>query len=126
MAILEIMHDGEEEYAPIADPQTLQWDEYDLDSEEGTGRNQQGDAFRDRVHVKRKLTCKWPPLTQSQMATLLARISPAFFMLKFPDAKTGARAEMRVYAGDRSAPIYNGVSDTDWLWENLSMNFIER
>lgn len=51
MAILQINK------IDIADPQTLTWDIYDLDSEDGAGRNQQGEIFRDRVAVKRKLNC---------------------------------------------------------------------
>jgi len=48
MAILQINK------IDIADPMTLTWDIYDLDSEEA-GRNQLGEMFRDRITVKRML-----------------------------------------------------------------------
>ena len=75
MAILQINK------MDIADPQTLTWDIYDLDSEDGSGRNQLGEMFRDRVAQKRKLNCKWGPMEPSQMAVLLKSISHFHFII---------------------------------------------
>ena len=55
----------------IMDPQTMTWDLYDLDTEDGAGRNQEGLMFRDCVALKRKLSCTWGPLEPEQMAELL-------------------------------------------------------
>ena len=60
----------------IIDPQTMTWDLYDLDSEDGAGRNQSGEMFRDRVAVKRKVNCTWGPLEPYEMSELLQAISP--------------------------------------------------
>ena len=80
MAILQINK------IDITDPQTLTWDIYDLDSEDGSGRNQQGEMFRDRVAVKRKLNCTWPPMEPLPMSVLLKAMDSVFFTMRYPDA----------------------------------------
>lgn len=111
----------------IADPQTLQWDIYDLDSEEGAGRNQQGEMFRDRVAVKRKLNCTWGPMEPREMAALLQSMDAVFFTLEYPDAHDGAYKTGDFYVGDRSTPMYMWNNEKQkYLWEGLSANFIER
>lgn len=111
----------------IQDPQTLEFQIYDLDSEEGSGRNQNGDMFRDRKAIKRKIVCNFPPLTQSQMKTILTAVEPMFFELEYPDARTGSQRTMTCYVGDRTTPIYRKDPYTqEWIWKGLSINFIER
>ena len=83
MAILQINK------IDIADPNTLKWDIYDLDSEQA-GRNQLGQMFRDRVAVKRKLTCTWPPMEPYEMAALLQAMDAVFFTMRYPDAHDGS------------------------------------
>ena len=111
MAILTITKaDGTKVALP--DPKSYSWGLQDIDAD-GTGRNQSGDLFRDRVATKRKLTLEWPPVTDT------------FFTVAYPDALTGATREMTAYVGDRTTPMYSLI-DGKWLWESLSMNFIER
>ena len=120
MAILQINK------IDIADPMTLTWDIYDLDSEQA-GRNQLGQMFRDRVAVKRKLNCTWPPMEPSQMATLLQAMDAVFFTIRYPDAHDGAYREGEFYVGDRSTPMYMWSDEKQkYLWQGLSANFIER
>ena len=121
MAILQINK------IDIADPQTLTWDIYDLDSEDGAGRTQDGLLHRDRVAVKRKLNCTWPPMTPSEMAALLQSMDNVFFTLRYPDAHDGTYREGEFYIGDRSTPMYVwNDKKGKYLWEGLSANFIER
>lgn len=111
----------------IADPQTLTWDIYDLDSEDGAGRNQEGLMFRDRVAVKRKINCTWPPMEPADMAVLLKAMDNVFFTLRYPDAHDGTYREGEFYVGDRSTPMYVWNNEKGkYLWEGLSANFIER
>jgi hypothetical protein len=111
----------------IADPQTLTWDIYDLDSEDGAGRNQEGLMFRDRVAVKRKLNCTWPPMDDHEMSKLLKAMSDVFFTIRYPDAHDGTYREGEFYVGDRSAPMYMWNAEKGkYLWQGLSANFIER
>jgi hypothetical protein len=111
----------------VADPMTLTWDIYDLDSEDGAGRNQEGLMFRDRIAVKRKLNCTWGPLEPSEMSALLKAMDDVFFTLSYPDAHDGTYREGIFYVGDRSAPLYVWNDNKQkFLWEGLSANFIER
>lgn len=111
----------------IADPQTLTWDIYDLDSEDGAGRNQEGLMFRDRVAVKRKLNCTWPPMDDHEMSKLLKAMSDVFFTIRYPDAHDGDYREGEFYVGDRSTPMYMwNDKEQKYLWQGLSANFIER
>ena len=110
----------------IAAPQTLSWDIYDLDSE-NAGRNQLGEMFRDRVAVKRKLTCTWAPMEPAAMSTLLKEMDEVFFTLRYPDAHDGTYREGTFYIGDRSTPMYMwNETKQKYLWSGLSANFIER
>ncbi len=121
MAILQINK------IDIADPKTLTWDIYDLDSEDGAGRNQEGLMFRDRVAVKRKLNCTWPPMEPAEMSKLLKAMSDVFFTIRYPDAFDGAYREGEFYVGDRSTPMYMWNAEKGkYLWQGLTANFIER
>ena len=111
----------------IADPKTLKWDLQDLDSEDGAGRNQQGLMFRDRVAIKRKISCTWSPMEPEAMAVLLQAMDNVFFTLRYPDAHDGTYREGEFYVGDRSTPMYVWNNEKQkYLWEGLSANFIER
>jgi hypothetical protein len=110
----------------IQDPSSLEYQRYDLDSEDGSGRNQKGLMFRDRVAVKVKLVCKFPPLHWDEVSELLHAVNGQFFTLEYPDAYEGTTKEITAYVGDRTAPMYTVKPNGDILWEGLSMNFIER
>ena len=121
MAILQINK------IDIADPQTLTWDIYDLDGEEGAGRTQDGLMHRDRVAVKRKLNCTWAAMEPFEMSTLLKAMDDVFFTIRYPDAHDGTYREGEFYVGDRSTPLYVWTDEKQkWRWEGLSANFIER
>lgn len=121
MAILQINK------IDIPDPMTLSWDLYDLDAEDGAGRNQLGEMFRDRVAVKRKLNLTWPPMEPMEMAALLQAMDAVFFTVRYPDAHDGAYREGEFYVGDRSTPLYVWNNEKGkFLWEGLSANLIER
>lgn len=124
MAIL-VVKKADNTTVSLPAPQELQWQISDLDAD-GTGRNQNGDMFRDRVAVKRKISVKWPPLSKSDAATLLQAVEDPFFQLTYPDAKTGANRTMWCYCGDRTAPALRLTSDGQWLWGNITFNFIEK
>ena len=97
----------------------------DLDSESGTGRSQTGDMFRDRIAVKRSVHCEWGILSKSEMAALLTAMSPASFDLTYPDPQDGALKTINAYVGDRTPAIVQVISDTDWAWAGLSVDFVE-
>lgn len=98
----------------------------DIDSA-STGRSVTGLMFRDRVAVKRKLNCTFPPLYSSDMKLTLEAMQDQFFTLEYPDAMTGARKSITAYVGDRTTPAYHVDGTTGIvLFESLSANFVER
>lgn len=127
MSVLRIRKLGATAWNNVPDPKSLQWSIQDMDSEDGSGRNQKGEMFRDRVGTKRKLTCEWPPMKDADISALLLLITDTFFEVEYPDAQEGARKVSIMYVGDRSAPMYHYYPDTGaWLWESMSANFVEK
>lgn len=106
-------------------PTVLQPGIQDLDSQDGTGRNQEGTMFRDRVAVKRTIHCEWGILNKTEMAALLTAMSPASFKLKYPDPQAGEIKEITAYVGNRNPAMCAAISDTDWMWTGLSVDFVE-
>lgn len=107
----------------IAAPSVFQVDIADIDGE--TRRNARGDLIRDRVAVKRKLNCEWPPLAMGEISTLLQAVKDVFFQVTYPDPMTGRTETKTFYVGDRSMPLLL-VKDGQYLWKGLKMNFIEK
>lgn len=111
----------------VKNPMTLEFQIYDLDSEDGSGRNQNGDMFRDRKAIKRKIVCNFPPMNDSEISELLESVEPVFFELEYPDARLGKRNTINAYVGDRTMPIYLYDKYLEkWIWQGLSVNFIEK
>ena len=71
----------------ISVPSVFQVDIQDIDGE--SNRNARGELLRDRIAVKRKLNCEWPPLTAEECSTLLNAVSGVFFNVHYPDPMTG-------------------------------------
>lgn len=106
----------------IATPKVFEVSISDIDGE--TNRNANGDLIRDRITVKRKINLEWPPLTQSEIQTLLNAVSSVFFTVTFPDPQLGMITKT-MYVGDRTAPAYQ-YKNGEVKWEGLKMNFIEK
>jgi hypothetical protein len=107
----------------IATPSQFKVTINDLDGE--TNRNAKGELIRDRVAVKRKLECEWPPLTMSEISALLKAVQSVFFSVEYPDPEEGLTVTKIFYVGDRTSPMYRNTNG-NILWENLTMNFIEK
>ena len=102
----------------IATPKSFSVEINDIDGE--TERNASGDLIRDRIAVKRKLECEWPPLTDGQISSLLQSVSNVFFSVTYPDPMNGTITKT-MYVGARTAALYKVG-----LWEGLKMSLIER
>lgn len=107
----------------ITSPSVFQVDIQDIDGE--SNRNAKGDLLRDRIAVKRKLNCEWPPLTAEECSTLLNAVSGVFFNVYYPDPMTGNFETKTMYVGDRSIPALF-IKDGKVFWKSLKMNFIEK
>jgi hypothetical protein len=111
----------------LPDPKGITWSLQDLDAEEGTGRNQEGKAFRDRVAVKRKLQITFTPMNVTDMSDLLSYIDDEFFSCTYFDAKDGNFRTSTMYVGDRVAPmLIKDPIDKTWIWDSLTCSFIEQ
>lgn len=108
----------------VKTPSKMQVDIGDIDGE--TTRTARGNLIRDRIGTKRKINCVFPPMTQSEMSTLLGAVSGVFFSVLYQDPILGMTTKT-FYVGDRNVPMYRfGNGTTDLLWEGLKMNFIEQ
>lgn len=105
----------------VPTPQTYGWSVEDLDGEEGTGRDQEGTMFRDRVATKRKLTLTWPPLSVADTSRLLKALRPVFVEVRYLDAYEGGYVTKTFYAGPQSA---NCGHRANWL--GIKANLIEK
>jgi hypothetical protein len=94
----------------------------DLEGE--THRNAKGDLVRDRLATKRKLTVEWGPLTQSEVSTILATMTNAFFTIQYPDPAAGVTTKT-FYVAARTTPMYRNIGGSI-LWINLAAVFIEK
>lgn len=106
-------------------PTVLQPGIQDLDSETGTGRNQAGTMFRDRVAVKRTVHCEWGVLTKTEMSALLKAMADVSFELTYPDPQIGELNTITAYVGNRVPAMCAAISDTDWMWTGLAVDFVE-
>lgn len=106
----------------ILTPKSFEATVSDLDGE--SNRNLYGELIRDRIAIKRKLTLEWPPLTQSEISTLLTAVSGVFFTVTYPDPQEGMVTKT-MYVGDRTAPAYQYING-EVKWSGLKMNFIEK
>lgn len=107
----------------IATPKTFQVDINDIDGE--TNRNAKGEMLRDRIAVKRKLNCEWPPLSEEECSELLKSVKDIFFQVTYPDPMEGRMLTKTFYVGDRSIPALSYI-DGEMRWNGLKMNFIEK
>lgn len=134
-SILTVIKSDQSQYLLPDDTLKITVEIYDLDSEDGSGRNQNGVMFRDRVAVKRRVNCQWGILDRDQMKLILQATDEEFLTLTYPDPYAGESRQIECYVGDRSAPLMlcdpasvgtAGNALGECLWSGLTMNFIER
>ena len=110
----------------------------DVDLE--AGRVATGIMIRHKKAIKRAISAKTPPLTSSEISTILQAIDPsdtptssseaeetaggmtAMFAVCYHDPWVGGPTCKVMYSGDKIVPIYNGVLN---VWEQLPLEFVE-
>lgn len=80
---------------------------------------------RNRVAIKRKLSCEWGDLSWNEISTILNASSDVFFPIKYPDPKTGNFETKTFYVGDRTSPVAL-IKNNTVEWQGLSCDFIEQ
>ena len=109
----------------ITTPSEFLVDIADMDSEQSQ-RVASGKLVRDRIAVKRKLSCEWSPLTMNEISAVLKSVKATSFSVEYPDPEEGNFITKIFYVGDRSAPAYWKDPKTgQYLWKGLKMNFTE-
>lgn len=127
--IVQVLNTETNEWVSLIDPSSMKMSTYDLDSGEGTGRNQNGEMFRDRVAIKEKLEMAFPPMFRSDYSTLLNLVRNDFFQVKYYSDLQGTVRTVTMYVGDRSMSIYFGYKTSDQanaIVKDISFNFIEK
>lgn len=110
----------------------------DVDLE--AGRTATGIMVRHKKGIKRAISATTPPLTASEISTILKAIDPndtptstsssettaggmrARFAVAYHDPWEGGPTCKVMYSGDRIAPMYNGALG---LWNELQLEFVE-
>jgi hypothetical protein len=88
-------------------------------------RNANGKMIIERIATKRKIELNWAYLSQSDLSSLLAKISAVFFSVEYPDPQTGALRTGTFYVGDRSSEAIDYRASVI-RWKNVKFNFIEQ
>lgn len=127
--IVQVLDTNTNKWVSIIDPSVMTVNTYDLDSGEGTGRNQNGEMFRDRVAVKEKIEMTFPPMYRADYVELLSLIKDSFFQVKYFSDLQGKERTATMYVGDRKASIYyryDTSSPMKAMVKDVAFNFIEK
>lgn len=127
--IVQILDTNTNRWVSLIDPSAMTVNTYDLDSGEGTGRNQNGEMFRDRVAVKEKIEMTFPPMYRADYVELLSLIKDSFFQVKYFSDLQGKERTATMYVGDRKASIYyryDTSSPMKAMVKDVAFNFIEK
>lgn len=117
------------EWVSLIDPSSMEYQLYDLDSGDSTGRNLEGSMLRDRVAVKEKVVMEFPPMQAQDFTTMMALISQPFFQCRYYSLNTGTERDVTMYVGDRSAKRYytlDAENNKVQIWKDIKFNFIEQ
>lgn len=77
------------------------WELDDISSED-SGRTMKARMVKKRIAQKRKLSCKWPPLTLAEASKLLKAANPVNMEVTFFDLMENKFITKTCYTGDRS------------------------
>ena len=98
----------------------------DVDREDGSGRNQNGDMLRDRAGVKKKVILTFAAIPQSKAERLLQAVKDEFVTVTYLDPELGKRT-MTAYVGDRNCQIFKyDRASQEWIWDSITFNLIEK
>lgn len=105
-------------------PSSMKWSLQDVSAAD-SGRDVTGLMYKNRVAQKVKLEFEFNGLTWSQVSTLLQIIDAEYFLVTYPDMKTGTVLTKTFYSGDRECPVWTWW-DGQKIISTTSFNVIER
>ena len=106
-------------------PYSVKYSLQDLSSQDSSGRDLSGTAYKDRVAQKRKLECEWSHLSPSSGRALLSTVNQTIMMqVKYFDPLSQQYETRTFYVGDRSVDFISLKSGQEYC--NIAFNFIEQ
>lgn len=113
-------------YVDIVDPASYAWELEDLSSDD-SGRALDGVAWKDVVRQVTKLYLKFPPLTDTQVSTLLTAVNAApYFPVTYPDPMSGTSQTDIFYVGNRKTAMMWKRDMNSGLWSGTEFNFVRQ
>jgi len=132
MAELKVRAVGGSTWTNLPEPDYnggLTWSIQDVDAST-SGRDQSGYMHRDRVAIKRKISCTWTNRESTDINAILnSAIKNVFFELSYFDYETNSQKTGVFYCGDRTAPVYSivmGSAHNKRIIGSFTANFVER
>ena len=91
---------------------------------EGSGRNANGDTVIDVINKKVKVYVTFRPMTDKEMAKLMATFEDYVVNVTYRDVKTNSNKTITCYTGTPE-PDYYFIHDNRVLYKEMSLNFIQ-
>lgn len=126
--IVQVYDETNKQWVSLIDPSAMEYQLYDIDSGETTGRNLAGNLIRERVAIKEKIVMSFPPMQAQDFTTMLSLIANQSFQCKYYSLRTGTVRTATMYVGDRTANRYNKLkneTEAQIMWTDIKFNFIE-
>lgn len=125
VATLRVSDSQNGTYTALPEPAEMTYSIQDIDSA-SSGRSETGNAVRDRVAIKRKLTLKWALLDKTQASALLeSAIKNETFWCKYQDPMNNVVSTRKFYVGDRTLSVFKRNSDGSYVYQDLTADFVE-
>ena len=105
-------------------PSSMKWSLQDVSAAD-SGRDVNGYMYKNRVTQKVKLEFEFNGLSWTQVSTLLQIIDAEYFLVTYPDMKSGTSLTKTMYCGDRECPVWTWFDDKKII-STTSFNCIER
>lgn len=105
----------------VATPKVFNFTKNDIDGE--TTRDASGTLHRDRLAIKRKLSCEWGYITADAAKTILKAIEPQTISVYYYDPLDAAYVTKTFYAGDITLETYTQKSGTP-IYKSLKFDLI--
>ena len=89
----------------------------------GAGRTEDTKMQKMRIAQKVKIDLSWNACTTAEVSGILQAFNPEYVSVEYLDPYNNTFTTKTFYVGDRASPLYNA---TNGLWENVTLNIIER
>lgn len=108
-------------------PSKFSWGLQDVSSSD-SGRVEDTNAtmYKNRIAQKVKISLEWKAVSDADAATILNAFNPEYFNVTYHDPKANAVVTKEFYRGDAEAPAYWWVDTSEFTYETISFNIVER